>query len=143
MTHVMDNRHSRPWPSHGKMVLRAFTLRCPRCGGRGIWRSWFKMKHACPSCGLVLERGESEDYWLGAYMFNLVAAELISVAIAVLLIIVSWPNVPWNVVWAVSIILAVIMPFVFFPFARDLWLAFDLMFRRHEEGDVHRPRSQD
>jgi uncharacterized protein (DUF983 family) len=142
MTHAMDKLQTRPWPSRSQMVLRAFTLRCPRCGGRGIWRSWFKMKHACPSGGLVLERGESEDYWLGAYMFNLVAAEIISVAIAVLLIIVSWPNVPWNVAWAVSIILAVVMPFVFFPFARALWLAFDLMFRRHEEGDVHGPRSQ-
>jgi uncharacterized protein (DUF983 family) len=98
------------------------------------------MKHDCPTCGLVLERGESEDYWLGAYMFNLVAAEIISVAIAVLLIVVSWPDVSWNVVWAVSIILAVIMPFLFFPFARDLWLAFDLMFRRHEEGDIPRPK---
>lgn len=135
----MDTIHSRPRPSTTLMLVRAFTLRCPRCGGRGIWRSWFKMKHACPTCGLVLERGESEDYWLGAYMFNLVAAEIISVAIAVLLIIVSWPNVSWNMVWAVSIILAVIMPFVFFPFARDLWLAFDLMFRRHETGDIHRP----
>jgi uncharacterized protein (DUF983 family) len=142
MTHAMDKLQTRPWPSRSQMVLRAFTLRCPRCGGRGIWRSWVKMKHACPSCGLVLERGESEDYWLGAYMFNLVAAEIISVAIAVLLIIVSWPNVPWNVAWAGSIILAVVMPFVFFPFARALWLAFDLMFRRHEEGDVHGPRSQ-
>jgi uncharacterized protein (DUF983 family) len=120
------------------MIVRAFTLRCPRCGGRGIWRTWFKMKHECPTCALLLERGESEDYWLGTYMFNLVAAELISVAIAVILIIVSWPDVAWNFVWAISIALAVIMPFLFFPFARDPWLAFDLMFRRHDE-DIPRP----
>lgn len=129
----------QPWPraSAGQMLLRALTLRCPRCGGSGIWRSWFKMKHACPTCRLVLERGESEDYWLGAYMLNLVAAEIISVAIAVLLIIVSWPAVAWNVVWAISIALALVTPFLFLPFARDLWLAFDLIFRHHEEGDVH------
>ena len=122
------------------MLLRAMTLRCPRCGGRGIWRSWFRMKHACPTCGLVLERGESEDYWLGAYMFNLVAAEIISMAIAVLLIVVSWPDVAWNVVWVISIALALIMPILFMPFARDLWLAFDLIFRHHEEGDIHQPK---
>ena len=135
----MNTIYTRPRPSTTRMLVRACTLRCPRCGGSGIWRSWFKMKHACPTCGLVLERGESEDYWLGAYMLNLVAAEMISVVIAVLLIIVSWPEVSWNMVWAISIILAVVMPFLFFPFARDLWLAFDLMFRRHEEGDIHRP----
>ena len=140
-SHLMDSPIASPWPSPTRMLFRAFALRCPRCGGRGIWRSWFKMKHECPACGLLLERGESEDYWLGAYMFNLVAAEIISVAIAVLLIIVSWPHVSWNLVWAISIILAIVMPFLFFPFARDLWLAFDLMFRRHEEDDIPRPRN--
>jgi len=69
------------------MIGRALVLRCPRCGGRGIRRSWFKFKHGCPTCDLALERGESEDYWLGAYMFNLVAAELVSVGIAVVVIV--------------------------------------------------------
>jgi uncharacterized protein (DUF983 family) len=128
----------KPWPraSATRMVLRALALHCPRCGGRGIWRTWFKTKHACPTCGLVLERGESDDYWLGAYMFNLVAAEIVSVAIAVMIIIASWPQVAWNRVWGLSIVLAVLMPLAFFPFSRDLWLAFDLTFRHHELGDV-------
>lgn len=116
-------------PSPPKMIVRAVHLRCPRCGGSGIWRSWFKTKHACPTCDLVFERGESEDYWLGAYMFNLVAAELVSVGIAVIVIIVLWPNVPWNLVWGLSVILAILMPVLFLPFARNLWLAFDPMFR--------------
>ena len=111
------------------MIGRALLLRCPRCGGRGLRRSWFKFAHACPTCGLALERGESEDYWLGAYMFNLVAAELVSVGIAVLVIVSVWPAVPWNLVWALAVVLAIAMPVIFFPFARDLWLAFDLMFR--------------
>jgi uncharacterized protein (DUF983 family) len=120
------------------MIGRALLLRCPRCGGRGIRRSWFKLQHACPTCGLVFERGESEDYWLGAYMFNLVAAELVSVATAVAVIVVLWPDVPWNLVWALSVVLAIVMPILFFPFARDLWLAFDLMFRPPESGDETR-----
>lgn len=122
--------------SPAEMVLRALMLRCPRCGGGGIWRTWFKMKHACPTCELVLERGESDDYWLGAYMFNLVAAEIVSMAIMVLLIVASWPDVAWNFVWVMAIVLAALMPVLFFPFATDLWLAFDLIFRRHEAGDA-------
>ncbi|HKT06773.1 MAG TPA: DUF983 domain-containing protein [Gemmatimonadaceae bacterium] len=123
------------------MIGRALVLRCPRCGGRGIRRSWFKFQHACPTCDLVLERGESEDYWLGAYMFNLVAAEFVSVGIAVVIIVAMWPVVPWNFVWALAVVLAIAMPILFFPFSRDLWLAFDLMFRptdpdrvRHQEA---------
>lgn len=134
---TIDPAQGRPRTPAARMVFRALLLRCPRCGGGGIWRSWFKMRHACPNCGLVLERGESEDYWLGAYMFNLVAAEIISVAVAVLLIVASWPDVAWNFVWGISIILALLMPMLFLPFARDIWLAFDLIFRHHEEGDVH------
>jgi len=111
------------------MIGRALLLRCPRCGGRGIRRSWFKFKHACPTCDLAFERGESEDYWLGAYMFNLVAAELVSVGIAALVIVSVWPAVPWNLVWALAVVLAIAMPVIFFPFSRDLWLAFDLIFR--------------
>jgi len=97
------------------MIGRALLLRCPRCGGRGIRRSWFKFKHACPTCDLAFERGESEDYWLGAYMFNLVAAELVSVGIAVLVIVSVWPAVPWNLVWALAVVLAIAMPVIFFP----------------------------
>jgi uncharacterized protein (DUF983 family) len=111
------------------MTLRALLLRCPRCGARGIWRTYFKMKPDCPTCGLSLDRGESEDYWLGAYMFNLVAAEIVAVGIAVVIIVASWPDVPWNGVWILSIVLAALMPVVFFPFARTLWLAWDLYFR--------------
>ena len=121
------------------MTLRALLLRCPRCGGRRIWRSWFHMKHSCPTCGLVFDRSESEDYWLGAYMFNLVAAEIAAVVIAVVVLIATWPNVPWNFVWGLSIVLAMLMPVLFFPFARDLWLAWDLYFRPTESGDAKTP----
>jgi hypothetical protein len=34
-----------------------------------------------------------------------------------------------------SMALAVLMPIIFYPFARDLWLAWDLHFRPAEEGD--------
>lgn len=57
------------------MFGRALRRRCPRCGGRGIFRPYFNMKEHCPTCGLALDRGESEDYWLGAYAINLVVWE--------------------------------------------------------------------
>ena len=120
------------------MTLRALLLRCPRCGGRGIWRTYFHLQHTCPTCELVLDRGESEDYWLGAYMFNLVAAELVAMGISVTVIIATYPDVPWNEVWILSIALAALMPVLFFPFARTLWLAWDLYFRPREPSDSPR-----
>lgn len=134
-----------PPPSAARLTLRALLLRCPRCGGRKIWRNFFRMNPTCPTCHLVLDRGESEDYWLGAYMFNLIAAELVAMGISVLLIVLSWPDVPWNFIWILSIVLAAVMPVLFFPFARNLWLAWDLYFRPREPSDspraAHRTRT--
>ena len=129
----------KPPASFAVMTLRGLRRHCPRCGSGGIWDSYFRMKHACPTCGQVLERGESSDFWMGAYTINLVFAELVAVAIAAVLWLTLWPRVSFNALWGASMVLAVVMPIVFYPFARDLWLAWDLYFRPHEEGDtLHR-----
>ena len=115
-------------------TLRGATLRCPRCGGGGILRSWFKLKHECPTCGLVLDRGET-DYWYGGYAVNFVTAESLGVAIILGAIYFSWPKVNWTVVqWGAPVVM-IILPILFFPFSRTLWLAWDLCFRPEEPGD--------
>jgi uncharacterized protein (DUF983 family) len=94
------------------------------------------MKDQCPTCGLALERGESSDFWIGAYVFNLATGELIAIGIPLLWVILAWPTPPWTKVEVVAVVLAVSLPFVFFPFSRTLWLAWDLSFRPFEPGDV-------
>jgi len=118
-------------------VRRALRLRCPRCGGGGIWRTWFTMRHACPTCGQVFERGESSDFWIGAYLINLVVAETSAVVIAGIMWMVLGSRVSFNVLWGASMALAILMPVLFYPFSRDLWLALDLHFRPEETGDRH------
>ena len=122
-------------PTLGTLVGRALLLRCPRCGARGIWRSWFKMKHACPVCGQVFERGEAHDFFIGAYLINLVVAETAAIVVAAVMWIVLGSRVSFNVLWGASMALAIVMPMLFYPFARELWLALDLHFRPSESGD--------
>lgn len=93
------------------------------------------MRDRCPTCGLALERGETSDFWIGAYVFNLAAGELIAVGIPLIWVILTWPNPSWNRVEALALVLAVALPFAFFPFSRTLWLAWDLSFRPSEPGD--------
>ena len=112
-----------------RVTLRAFTLRCPRCGGRGIFRNWFRLRPECPACGLALERGEAEDHWFGAVAVNLVAAELLGVGALIVWIIAAWPNVPWTAVQFTGPVLMIALPVLFYPFSRALWLAWDLYFR--------------
>jgi hypothetical protein len=86
------------------------------------------MRGTCPACHLKLDRGEP-DYFLGAYTINFVVAELIIVTTAGVGIWLTWPDVPWNgLMW--GLIIAMIPgPILFYPFAKSLWLAVDLIFR--------------
>ena len=115
---------------------RALLLRCPRCGGPGILRGWFKMTDRCRTCGLALERGESSEFWIGAYVFNLVAGEVIAIGVPIVWMIASSPNQPWTRIEITALVLAVTLPLLFFPFSRTLWLAWDLSFRPVEPGDA-------
>ena len=110
------------------LTARALTLRCPRCGGGSIFRSWWALKPDCPRCGFSLDRGE-KDFWIGGYAVNLVLAEFIVTAIVVTVVVANWPDVPWTFVQFGGAALAVIFPFLLFPLSRVLWLAWDYCFR--------------
>lgn len=110
------------------MLWRALRRRCPNCGSPGLFRSWLQMAPACPACGLALERKE-EGYVVGAYMFNIIAAELIFAAIFLGVLLATWPTPPWDLLLYGGMGLMVIVPFLFFPFSKTLFLAFDLTFR--------------
>ena len=115
---------------------RALLLHCPRCGSGGILATWFRLAEHCPNCGLALERGETSDFWIGAYVFNLAIGELIAIGVPIVWMIASAPNQPWTLIEVVGALLAIALPFAFFPVSRTLWLAWDLSFRPFEPGDV-------
>ena len=81
-----------------------------------------------------MERGE-QGYQVGSYMFNIIASELIFAALFLGVVYLMWPSPPWTVLQIGGVILMLIAPFVFFPFSKTLFLAFDLVFRpvsKHE-----------
>ena len=129
-----------PLPRFPRLAWRALTLRCPRCGGGGILQDWFNLKHHCPACELVFNRGESGDYWIGGYSVNFLVAEFGAVILTVLYLLTTLPDIPWGRVGLVAIVLAVALPIAFFPFSRTLWLALDLMARPTLRGDRYRYR---
>ena len=124
-----------------RLLARAVLLRCPRCGRAGVLRSWFDLLEGCPACGLRLERGE-EGYYLGAVLFNVIAAELSFVVGLVAVVLLTWPRTPWNLMFWGGIGLMILLPILFFPFSKTIWLAFDLIFRPSVPGDQEaRPAS--
>ncbi len=116
------------WRRAAILLCRALRLRCPNCGGGPIFDSWVRLRARCPVCGLRLERGE-EGYQVGAYMFNIVASELVFALIFLGVMIASWPSPPWDPLLYGGAVLMVIAPFLFYPFAKALFLGFDLIFR--------------
>ena len=87
----------RPSPGPYTHVTRALRLRCPNCGSGDLFRRWVHMKEACPGCGLLLDRGE-RDYFIGAYTLNFIGAEVFIVLGAAVVLLATWPAVPWDAI---------------------------------------------
>jgi uncharacterized protein (DUF983 family) len=111
-----------------KMIVRALLLRCPHCGSRGILQSWFRLKDRCPRCHLHLHREET-DYFLGAYTIMLIAVEMLFAIGFVVVLMVTWPNPPWEAIEWGGVIVLTAGVLIAYPFARTLFLAIDLIFR--------------
>ena len=67
-------------PTTATRLLRAFTLRCPECGSGGLFRHWLLLQPRCPRCALKTDRG-NRDHFVGAYLLNLIVAELLFAAL--------------------------------------------------------------
>ena len=99
----------------------------------------FALKPNCPSCGLRLERGEG-DYFVGAYLFNLIFVELILFFSVMGYLYLVWPDVNWDLITWVSGGLMLAGCVLCYPFAKVTWLAIDLAIRplSREELQWHR-----
>lgn len=53
-------------------MARGLTNRCPNCGARTLFKegTLFQMNDACPSCGLKINRGNEEGFFLGSLSLN-------------------------------------------------------------------------
>jgi uncharacterized protein (DUF983 family) len=113
------------------IAFRALTLRCPHCGARGVLRHWFAMKEHCPACGHSLAAGNR----VGANLLNLCAAELVLAIVLVVIVSRSWPNPPYNLLQYLAPALMVLMPLLFYPFSKLLFVAIDLAMYPDAEPD--------
>ncbi len=114
-------------PEPRARIARALLLRCPDCGGRGLFRNWLRLQPRCPTCALKLDRG-NPDHFVGAYLVNLIIAELLFALILGTWLVAVWPAVPWGAVEKVALAAMIASPLLTYPFTRTVWLAADLIF---------------
>jgi len=117
-----------------RLFGRALALRCPRCGRAPALAGWFRVRPHCPACRFRFDRGEP-GYFVGAGCINLVAVVLTFNAVIIGTIALTLPRPPWAAVPYLAVPLVILLPLLFFPFSRTLWIAFDLAFRPAERND--------
>jgi len=116
-------------------LARAVARRCPYCGGRGVFTSWFALKERCPHC-LTLFAYE-DGYFLGAYALNLIVTELVAVGVTIWLLAATDLSVLQLQITGVS--LAVGLPIAFYPVSVCLWMVLDIAVHPPNQGSG-RPR---
>lgn len=72
---------------------------------------------------------------MGAYMFNIIAAELVFAGIFIAVVVAMWPDPPWTALQYGGAALMIGLPVLFYPFAKTVFLAFDLVFRPPADED--------
>jgi len=119
------------------MLGRAALRRCPVCGQGRLFRRWFHLVERCPRCGLRFER--IEGHWTGDLGINTIVsfgALLLTLLVGFL---VTWPEVPGPALFVVAVAVAALVPVVFYPWSKTIWLALDLMMRPLEPGEADIP----
>ena len=110
-----------------RLFARALLLRCPNCGRGPVRDGWMKLRVKCGTCGLRLQRGE-HDTFIGSMFILFTLCGLFSYAV-ILVALLATRVTPWDLLENGLPALVIVELFVFFPFAKLLWLAFDLALR--------------
>ena len=131
----------------GRALGRAFRKRCPRCGAKGIFASYFQLRERCPACGYRFKREE------GAISGGLMMAWVFTIffTIVPLLTYIFWRGItgdeslPFWPFAATGIAMAVLVPLLGYPYTATTWAAIDLVGRPLDadelaDAEAHRAR---
>jgi uncharacterized protein (DUF983 family) len=119
-------------PGTVRVLLRGLAKRCPRCGERGLFLRWLKIRDRCPRCGLRLER--EEGGFLGAMTINYTATTVAWAAFLAIWLLVDLPGVAVAPLTVASLGFVAAFPLVFFPFSKTIWAAVDYLVLRSGPG---------
>lgn len=123
-----------PAPRFGEALRRALRKRCPRCSGPGIFATFFGLRERCPTCGFRFER--EQGYWTGAMIVNIAICELWFVVLFGLIVLPTFPEVPWRLLLGVGLLTNGLLPVVFYPWSKTIWMALELLFHWNPEDDT-------
>ncbi len=112
------------------VLLRGLRKRCPRCGRRRIFGSWFHLIERCPTCTLRFER--EQGGFLGAMTINFLVSIVVWVAMFVVVLFFTVPDVPVAPLMIASVVVLVVVPLWFYPRSKTIWAAIEFLVARSE-----------
>ena len=121
-------------PTRGRMLLRGCLKRCPVCGQGHLFRRWFHRIDRCPRCGLRFER--VEGHWTGDLGLNTIVSFSALFLTLIVGFALTYPDIPAVLLFLLAVGVALVVPVVFFPFSKTIWLAIDLMMRPLDPDEV-------
>lgn len=117
---------SPPHTGRGRILWWGFTRRCPRCGAGHLFRRYFGLVPDCPRCALHFER--EPGYFTGALAINITVTGGVFAVVFVALLAATIPDVPVGPILAVLVPITVLLPILFYPFSKTVWMAVDRAF---------------
>jgi uncharacterized protein (DUF983 family) len=119
-----------PEVSATRALLRGFRKRCPRCGERDTFVSWFHPRKACPRCELRFAK--EEGGFLGAMTLNYVVAIGLWLVVLGIGVAMTVPEVPVVTLLALSALVLIGVPLWFYPRSKMTWAAVEFLVLRGE-----------
>jgi uncharacterized protein (DUF983 family) len=125
-----SSRPSFPEVSATRALLRGFRKRCPRCGERDTFGSWFESRKACPRCELRFAK--EEGGFLGAMTLNYVVAIGLWLVVLGVGVAMTVPDVPIVTLLVLSAVVLIGVPLWFYPRSKMIWAAVEFLVLRSE-----------
>lgn len=92
------------------------------------------MREHCSSCGIHFER--EPGYWAGAIIINTIVVFGTFLVVFGGMVLATWPEVPWAAVLIVTIAANLVIPTVFYPLSKTVWLALELGWHPLETDEI-------
>ena len=92
------------------------------------------MDETCGECGLRFER--EPGYWVGAVTINTVVIFATFLVTFGGMVLSTWPDVPWAMVLVLTLTINLVVPIVFYPVSKTLWLALELSWHPLEPEEI-------
>jgi len=116
----------------GATLLR---FRCPHCGRGAVLSGLFSTHERCAVCGFVFKRG-NPAYFSGAIFINYLLGAGASILAFLVVLVATWPNVPWNVLAYAGPVGALVIVLLLHPVSKMILLAVDVRMRPITEEEL-------